>query len=212
MNDLNKEVILTPSLIRLLGHLVGCGGIHAFSSHSFKTSYRNKDIALVNKFINDYKSEFPGYSIAVCQRKNRSYDATNQSTYPAQWLLNNFPELSGGYKTERSIPKQIFFISDELKGEFLRSIFDDNGSVTKNGFIQLNSINKKLIEEISTILSSLAIDHSFNKSITSNKKDLYYLIIRKGGLNTFREKIGFHSQDKLWRLTKIITRIDKRIK
>ena len=82
--------------------------------------------------------------------------------------------------------------SKEIKREFLRALFDDEGSVRSKYEIYLYSINKKGLIQIKSILKEFKIDSKI-KSGFGQRKNVYALIVKD--LKLFHKKIGFNSTE-----------------
>lgn len=95
------------------------------------------------------------------------------------------------------VPKEIIKSKDEkIISNFLRGVYDSEGSVAKS-CILMSSSNKKGIEDISFLLKKLGIENKIG--ITKGSHYILW-IFRKERFKIFRDKIGFttkRKQDKL---------------
>lgn len=120
----------------------------------------------------------------------------------------------GRYSSERSIPPQISKSSNRIKCEFLKYLFEGDGSIniryTKSskfsgGSIQLSSASKRLALDTSMLLNELGIGTTFSKTNGEHKPIEYKVSVSSlQNLMKFRSQIGFLSSRKIMRLDKLI--------
>ncbi len=94
--------------------------------------------------------------------------------------------------------------SADIKIEFLKALFDDEGSVIptgKNGIIRLYSINLEGLKQIQTILIDFKIESKIVKGFGC-RRNVYALVIKN--LKLFRERIGFNLKRKQKKLNDLI--------
>lgn len=99
------------------------------------------------------------------------------------------------------------FINQKCKIEWLRSMFDSDAYVGKNG-IRLKTVNKKGLESVKKLLHEFGIETSIIYAYSSENKKWntsYILDIRKiEPMKKFSQLIGFNHKLKQERLLKLI--------
>jgi intein/homing endonuclease len=91
----------------------------------------------------------------------------------------------------------------KIKREFLKALFDDEGTVRSKYVVSLYSINKKGLLQIKGMLEELGIRSKLEKGF-GFKRNVYALSIN--GLKLFRDKIGFGLTRKQQRLEEFLKR------
>ncbi|MEK6942509.1 MAG: LAGLIDADG family homing endonuclease [Nanoarchaeota archaeon] len=190
---------LTKAKSRIIAHLIGDGCVYK-SNHDYNIKYEVKDQESLDSFEEDLisvyglkltkgfkNSGFTGKPIPFIRLRSKlAYeDLLRYATYNSRdWKINSI------------IPPS----SKTIKKEFLKALFDDEGSViikSKNSEVRLYSINLDGLTQIQKIL----LDFGINTKITPGyglKRNVYAVIIKD--LMAFRKKIGFNlrrKQDKL---------------
>ncbi|GAF92802.1 unnamed protein product, partial [marine sediment metagenome] len=103
-------------------------------------------------------------------------------------------------KYEKKIDNNLPFKTSEEKGAFLQAMFDDDGSVSKEGTISITH-KKDVINYISKLLNEFGIKNK--KYLMKNKihnKVYYCLRMSKFGNKKFLKYIGFKKPSKQKRL------------
>jgi len=107
---------------------------------------------------------------------------------------------------DKYIPYSILEAGEEIRGAFLRGLFDADGSISdpkynKGSEIRLASSSKQLSNEVQLLLRTLGIDSlcSISTDVTKRKK-MYLVRIYRSEIPTFYEKVGFLSKRKQNRL------------
>ncbi|MBU1245940.1 MAG: hypothetical protein KKB27_03005, partial [Nanoarchaeota archaeon] len=172
----------SKTLARLIGHLLGDGGIFDYSIYYF-----NKNETLINQFEKDSYEVFGKFKI----EKITNLDGTTRLRLPK--ITGKILSLEKINFSRGKIPNFILKGSREIKAAFLRAIFDDEGSITNNE-ISIEMTNKNLIYTTATFLKEFEIEI---KTIGSRKRDVYkrsyyYGIYGKADLIKFHKQIGFN--------------------
>lgn len=161
------------------------------SSNDFEVEDKIKEYCL------KYKCN---YSIA----KN-SYDYKIANTKQTRYMM------SLGYigtSVTKKIPNYVMNGNLNIKANFLNGYFCADGTVLKNGYIRLTSINHKLVLQVQTLLQEFGIT---SKIIKENNPNSYkgkisntyshHLIISKFDNKTFKDNIGFDIKRKHNKIT-----------
>ena len=94
--------------------------------------------------------------------------------------------------------------SREIKKEFLRSFFDDEGSVVKqgnHGIIRLYSINLEGLRQIQKMLNEFEINSKIDAGF-GLKRNVFAIVIKD--LTQFHKKIGFNLKRKQEKLEGLV--------
>lgn len=195
---------LTPAKARIIAHLIGDGSHFITGGTNYYLRYEVKDEELLDNFSNDIvsvygfktysswnPSGFTGELIrAVCLRsKIAFYDMKRYATY---------------YSKDWIIKKELLNSSLKIKKEFLKALYDDEGSVFKEhkrGVIRLYSINEKGLKQVQKILLQFGIG-TIMRSGYGARRNVFALITYD--LKRFYNKIGFNLTRKQERLKSLL--------
>ncbi|MEK6891205.1 MAG: LAGLIDADG family homing endonuclease [Nanoarchaeota archaeon] len=205
LQDIEKSKILS----RIVAHLMGDGHIN----HRY-LRYNNKEEFLLNQFQNDMGSLFKDLHF-IKGKVNSGTSFVQVQNKPIIFFLNSLAPDFRSYNL--LFPK--FVNNLELKREFLKALYDDEGCVGLRTFKKTNEIKRditfssnslKLIEEIKNMLKE-------DFDITSNKVSKYvktredkiftnYVLAITGKYNfeSFRDEIGFYHPIKANKLNLMI--------
>ena len=205
MKDESKKIYLA----KIVGHLMGDGCVT-----KRYLRYNNKDETLISNFVVYFKNIF--------SKKNFIYGKVNSGTKFVQIqnkkIISFLFNLCEDFRSENlRIPK--FVQNLELKKQFIRAIFDDEGCVGLRTFIKTGEIKRNLeiasksklfLEQIKEILNK-DFGIKTNRIISFGKKvgDKEFLtwklsITGKENFIKFKEKINFSSEIKKEKLEKMI--------
>ena len=178
---------LTKEKARLIAHLIG-DGAHYKTKHDYVMKYEVKDNESLQQFNDDVIKVYglePSWGLnpsgmtgeliklVVLRSKLAFEDLLRYATYfSADWELKE-PILNS---------------SLEIKKEFLRALFDDEGSVRNKYTISLYSTNKRGLSQIKEILEEFGIKSRFEEGFGA-KRNVYALSIKDFKL--FNDMIGF---------------------
>jgi hypothetical protein len=145
----------TPQGVRIISKLYHDGGI----SKSRETHYHNQNLELINEFCNDIKNVFGDIIIKIQNKTKR----TRKYTVELPRLIGDVLEKIGcflGSKVENEVspPEWLLDLDKDILCEYLRSAFDDEGSVSTRGVTLglASEINNKISEEVRNTLLHLS--------------------------------------------------------
>lgn len=200
---------LNPKLANLLGHLIGDGSEK--SNNCF--TYANKRKELIDEVIDDVKSVFGEIQLNITQesRKRVKKDENKVHVLSYKIYIVRIPTIiwfiikkfckSFGLKSA-IIPTSIWKNDKNVKGSFIRALFDDEGSVyVKEKKIKIKLANKKLIQQIKKLLRQLSIESG---KIQKDGENYLINICRFRDLKTFSKLIGFTHIKKANRLNDLL--------
>ena len=184
---------LSKNLARICGHLVGDGGITATGSDKYRTYYANKSRPLIEQFKRDLSETFN--EIKFDEYFDKRYNT----------IQIKIPKIIGIILTEffglqsndfKHIPKNIKNANKELKTEFLKALFDDEGSVhIKGRKISLGMTVKNIILDVKLMLKEFNINTSIinEKCKFGNRKPFYHITITGWwNFERFQKFAGFY--------------------
>ena len=190
---------LTIAKARIIAHLIGDGSVYQ-SNHDYNIKYEVKDLESLNSFEKDMihvyglkltkgfkESGFTGKLIPFVRLRSKlTYeDLINYATYKSK---------------DWKIKSKILQSSKQVRKEFLRAFFDDEGSVTNEGkrsIIKLYSINFKGLKQMQKMLLDFGVSSNIIPGYGA-KRNVYAVLIKD--LVKFNKEIGFNlkrKQDKL---------------
>ena len=193
---------LTIAKARIIAHLIGDGCVYK-SNHDYNIKYEVKDLESLNSFEKDMlsvyglkltkgfkESGFTGKPVPFLRLRSKlAYeDLLKYSTYKSK---------------DWKIKSKILQSSKQIKKEFLKAFFDDEGSVVpegKKGIIKLYSINKEGLQQIQKMLLEFDVDSKLDSGYGA-KRNVYALLIKD--LNKFNKEIGFNLKRKQSKLKQL---------
>lgn len=186
---------VNKNVARLLGLLVSEGFISGKNLRYYRIGLNNKDKELVDEAERILKEEFGHLFNKVSRSKNGSTDVVCvHSKKMHDYFVENFDMKTSSY--EKVIPRVILESSREIQAEFLRYLFEGDGSVFYNNkgsfYVSYTSYSEELINQLQILLLSFGI-------VSYKYKDGKGKRLRITGFNNivrFKEKIGFVSKRK----------------
>ncbi|MBU4501915.1 MAG: hypothetical protein KKA79_04930, partial [Nanoarchaeota archaeon] len=171
------------NLAPVLGNIFGDGHIN---SHGI-ICYCNTEEILINNFIRNVGKIFDEEPLIA-----EGNDYAIRVSYPnrvgrALWCI--FGEFARGGNT-KTITSQINQMPIEWKGRMLRTWFDDDGSVPKQGIVSIKQKFKHLIRFIQKTLSEMKI----RSQISADDGAWQLRICSKRDLIRFKENVGFSDE------------------
>jgi len=182
----------TPELCRLLGYLVG-DGYYARQTHS--VSFVNADEALLSDFSGCLDTLFKiKYTI---EKAGHSRIAKQISVHSV--MLRDFLEKLGLNRVtarNKTVPHIVYRCSGEGIANFLRGLFDTDGSIDAEAkVVSFSSASHKLVRQVQVLLLRLGI-----LSYRKTEQNASFLTITGNNISKFSEFIGFTSPQKCLRL------------
>jgi intein/homing endonuclease len=201
-NQLQK---LTPAKARIIARLKGDGAIFR-SGTNYIIKYEVKDTEQLKSFENDIKEVF---GLDMKWLKHRS--GITGKLLDLVWLRSKlaFEDLNkfGKFRSENwNIPEEIFRSSSEVKREFIKAMFDDEGTViVRDEEVRMYSTNKKGLEQMAKLLVEYDIKPKL-KAGYGKGRNVFALVIKGvDALSNFTCNIGFGLERKQMKLTSIFS-------
>lgn len=197
----------TPELGEFIGYLIGDGCINYYNPGG-NTGRIILTVADAEPAVGEHLLQVTSELFGVTpQNRRKPNDASTNyffnSTELVAWL-----EHIGVTKPSTlnaRVPEIVFRAGAEFARGFVRGLFTADGTVTKDGYPQLYSISRGLVEDVQQLLLALGIPSSVslngNRENALGKNPVYRLRpITYAGLREFAEQIGFMSATKNQRL------------
>ena len=194
---------LTERKARIVAHSIGDGYI-GISKHDYNIKYEVSDPELIDSFKKDL---IEVYGLKVTDGFNKSGKTDKMLPFVrlrSKLAYEDLQRFASYYSSDWKIKKPILRAKKYIKREFLKALFDDEGSVIpigKGGLVRLYSINKKGLEQIIFLLKEFKIE-SFLVSGFGLRRNVYGLTIKD--LKLFLKEIGFNLKRKQRKLEKIV--------
>jgi hypothetical protein len=201
-----REIKLNKAFMRILGHILGDGGIHIIEEENkYRVFYVNNEKVLLNSFIDDIKFVFGDIKIYFRERTGHGDEVWLPSS--VGFLLYNILEYEKNYKIKR-VPLLILTINCEKHlGVFLQAIFDDDGYISVNKhMIVISLVNEDLLKDIRSIFQKLNIGvNKIQKIVPKNRSTMYtFSITSKTNIFKYAKLVGFLHPMKKQRLKMLV--------
>ncbi len=185
-------VKLTPKLASVLAKLYCNGCIE--KKNSYTATYYNLCYKLISEFKENVSACFG--IVPFYERKTHLYwvripNIISRTLYEKFQLYRH------------RVPIQVMKANSEIKGAYLRAVFDDEGSVNKiHGQIRLKMKHKTFLKDIQCLLRDLDIEYSgLTKSVSGFGHEAWqFSITCRYNFSKFYKSIGFSHPDKLEKL------------
>jgi hypothetical protein len=181
---------LTKKKASIIAHLIG-DGAHYQTKHDYVLKYEVRDDELLNQFEQDI--------IAVYGLKpSRHINTSGKTGKPISFVrlrsklaYEDLSRYATYFSKDWSVKSPMTDASLEIKREFLRALFDDEGSVIGRE-IRLYSINEKGLAQVQKMLGEFGIPSKFRGGY-GHARNVFALIIIEP---SFKDKIGFSLKRK----------------
>jgi len=190
--------ILTKEKARLIAHLIGDGCVYKCRT-DYNIKYEVTDTDLLEQFEKDLISV---YGLKPTKGLNPSGKTGKLIPYVrlrAKRAYDDLVTYCNFFSDKWKVPSPIFDAGKEIKIEFLKALFDDEGTViSKEKEIRLYSINLLGLEQIQEILHEFNISSKIRNGY-GQKRNVYGLVVKKD-IIIFKQILGFNcirKQNKL---------------
>lgn len=200
---------LTEEKARLLGHLIGDGCVSQ-SGTNYVIKYEVKDKDLLDQFEADLVNVFGLKPTRGQNPSGKTGVLISYVSLRSKLAFNDLKRYCDFRSTNWQIPQEILKGDTPIKSEFLRALFDDEGTVfrqKKTCVIRLYSINHEGLKQVAILLKEFNIPSRIIKGY-GEKRNVYGLIVEDN--NVFKEKIGFQCERKKQKLEEIYGEIKER--
>lgn len=187
---------LTKEKARIIAHLIG-DGAHYITKHDYVLKYEVRDEESLDQFNDDI---IQVYGLKPSWEWNTSGITGEPIKFVrlrAKLAFEDLVKYATYFSKDWELKPLLTNASKGIKREFLKALFDDEGSVRSKYEIYLYSINNEGLLQIKDMLTEFKIDSKI-KSGFGQRKNVYALIVNN--LKLFHKEIGFNlkrKQDKL---------------
>lgn len=184
--SIKKPTKLTASLTRILGHCFFDGSVNKDT-----VNYSNTSLELVKQFISDVRNTFSIDFSSLRHYKKKSI--CYQVFYPYTALVRYLKNFTPSYSTSSPIcriPSILFEAKKSLIYEFLRTFWEDEGSIKASKSIIGKTKSKTIAMQLQKLHKKVLIETTvrFDKK---NKAYEIYLPRKVDNLKRFIRNIGF---------------------
>jgi hypothetical protein len=190
--EFNLKNLVSPGFFRLVGHILGDGGIHVIKEEQkYRAFYVNNEPTLINSFKKDVLSLFDDAKIYFRKREEHGDEL---------WLPSSLGYMFYGFMQYekfrgKRIPDFVYKTKNQkLVGALLQALYDDEGYLyPEKNMIVISQKSKELVNDIREIVKKLGIVP--NQLLIHNSKTRttmhYFSITGKENILMFANKIGF---------------------
>jgi hypothetical protein len=181
-----QKLKLTSRKARVIGHVLFDGCSYK-NGDGYLTKYINSSKDLIDQFTKDVK-EIYGISSTHLEVINKHHITIYKITFSSKLIFEDLKKYFNSYSTKNvsKIPTEIMNSSKNIKLEFLRAFWEDEGSITANGRLMADQKNKRIIHQL------IKLHKKFNLNLKLCKYNDYtgtmykiYLLKNKDNLINF---------------------------
>tara|TARA_Y100000310_G_scaffold29928_1_gene28439 strand:+ start:110 stop:724 length:615 start_codon:yes stop_codon:yes gene_type:complete len=191
---------LTKEKARIIAHLIG-DGAHLKTNHDYVLKYEVRDEDSLKQFNDDLIEVYglkPSWEVNTSGITGEPIDFVRlRSKLAYEDLLEYATYFSKDWK----LKKPMFKANKKIKKEFLRALYDDEGSVKSKYQIALYSINENGLRQIKDMLEEFNISSVIYFGF-GQRRNVFGLIVTDFKL--FNKKIGFSLKRKQEKLEKFV--------
>jgi len=192
INNLKLPIKESSEIYRIIAHLI-CDGTGGGKYH--QPYYCNNCKILREQFKKDLQV------FGNIKTKEIKVNPTLAVTFPKiiSRMLEHF--FQNNFTNPNKLPKRIFNTTKKYKIEFLKAIYDDEGTISPHLTISMKSLN--IIKKIKYLVNSLNIQTSKIVKKTNPNENWAFSIL-KTEYQKFKKEIGFYHPNKYNNLKNII--------
>lgn len=181
----------SPQLFKFLGYHISDGGYELNRGRKNGINFWNKDPDIIEDYIEAAGPLFhSNFSLSTDARTGAG--AARLASMGAVRMLQSLSPALMEKGREKILPEQMMAASGSCAREFLRSIFEGDGSISKRGTLGLVCENMRLAEQVQVLLLRFGVEAHIIPD--GNVFRLYST--GEGNLAAFSSKIGFVSERK----------------
>ena len=209
--ELMPVITINPRWGRLIGYLLGDGYISRSNRFSISCSSDYPDIVGdVLKFADELGVN-AAKSPKIIVRNGKKVTGGGIDILFHSASLTKFLREVIGFKARRKskiyrVPEVIWKSPKSVVREFLRGLFESDGTVPKNNpLITYCTKSKDLAREVLLLLTGFGIKAKiYSRYNSSYRKHYYYIRLNRAQVDIFRQEIGFISDKKRQRVAEIV--------
>ncbi len=142
---------------RIIGHLLFDGCL-CNSGHHYYVRYISSSKNLIDQFALDMESVYGLYPSSLERSPGKNVPFCYKITFKSKSAFNDLQGYFVSYSTSNKntfIPKEIMAARTDIKLEFLRTFFEDEGSISHKGRIMGDLKNEKIIKQLIILLKEV---------------------------------------------------------
>lgn len=191
---------LTKEKSRIIAHLIG-DGAHYITKYDYVLKYEVRDEESLQQFNDDI---IEVYGLKPSWEWNTSGITGKPIKFVrlrSKLAFEDLQRYATYFSKDWKLQPLMLNAPKKIKKEFLKALFDDEGSVRSKWSVVLYSINKHGLLQIKNMLREFKMNSRL-KSGFGCKRNVYALLIKD--LKTFNEQIGFNLRRKKDKLRELI--------
>lgn len=189
-----QKAMLTLPKVRIIGHLLFDGTVYK-TRYNCLARYINSSKELIKQFTKDVEEVY-GLRPSAIEKFPTYYKVAFTSKLLYEDLMNFFSSYSTSNE-EIEIPKIIMNAGKQIKIEFLKTFFEDEGSISANGRLMADLKNEKIIRQLGDLLK----EFGFKFGICRYKESgghMYKIYFYKNKENLLKfSKLGLFEKAKI---------------
>lgn len=194
---------LTKEKARIIAHLIG-DGCAFISKHDYNMKYEASDKESLESFENDMTQVYGLTLMKGSKPSGKTGKPIPFVRLRSKLAYKDLLKYASYFSRDWKIKRKLLNSSREIKREFLKVFFDDEGSVYKQGnkgIIKLYSINLEGLKQIQKMLMEFNISGKIYSGY-GLKRNVYAISI--DDLKLFHKEIGFNLKRKKEKLESLI--------
>jgi intein/homing endonuclease len=194
---------LSEEKARVIARLIG-DGAHFRTGHDYVIKYEVKDEQSLTQFYNDIVSVYglePTRYYHASGKTGKLIPSLRLRSKAAYYDLLRFAAF---FSKDWEIKRPVLDADEGIKRQFLKALFDDEGSVKSKREVALYSINLNGLLQVREMLGYFGISSKIRGGFGQNR-NVHAILIKD--IQRFRKEIGFGLERKQKRLQEVI---DKR--
>ncbi|MDP3962263.1 MAG: ATP-dependent zinc metalloprotease FtsH [bacterium] len=183
--------IPSPDIAYLMGVLTGDGCL-TIKDRVMLSTADNEILERVQKILNSH------FGVQLSKSSGK-YDYELRNVHVKETLISW--GLGETYARHKRIPDWISMAPKEYVCQFIRGLFDTDGTVEKRGSVSISSSSRSLVNSMQFMLLNLGIvARSYERKKKHNGQMQYYIQIYGDFVQNFKDQIGFLVKRKISRL------------
>jgi intein/homing endonuclease len=191
---------LTEEKARIIAHLIG-DGAHFKTNHDYVMKYEVKDEQSLAQFHKDIISVYGLEPTRYQHASGKTGKPIPSLRLRSKIAFDDLHRFATFFSKDWKIKQPVLDADTEIKRQFLKALFDDEGSVKSKREVALYSINLDGLLQVKEMLQSFGISSKIGSGFGQNR-NVHAILIRD--LQTFAKKVGFGLERKQRRLQEVI--------
>lgn len=187
-----KSGLFRPHLFRFLGYHVSDGGYELNRGKKNGINFNNKDRRVIDDYLKAASKVFAGARFSVSTDKRTGVHAARLVSMAAVEALRQLDPTLMEKGSQKILPESLMPAPDECAREFVSSIFEGDGSISRRGTLSLACENERLAQQVQGLLLRFGVE----AHIISDGHMFRLYSTGEENLKRFCSRIGFISKRK----------------